>query len=83
VIGDAGVLVPERNPVALARAINRLTTDRALREELAARGRRRAERHFAWDQVARATVERVYAPALAHRRDTLDLAEREQEESLA
>jgi glycosyltransferase involved in cell wall biosynthesis len=83
VIGDAGLVVAERNPVALAHAIDRLTTDRALRQELAARGRRRAQRLFAWDQVARATVDRVYAPALAHRRDTLDIAEREQEESLA
>jgi glycosyltransferase involved in cell wall biosynthesis len=82
VIGDAGLVVPERNPVALARAIDRLTTDAALREELTARGRRRAERLFAWAQVARATVDRVYAPALAHRRDTLDIADREQEESL-
>ncbi|MBV9355639.1 MAG: glycosyltransferase family 4 protein [Chloroflexi bacterium] len=83
VIGDAGLVVPERNPVALARALDRLIADAALRQELAARGQRRAERFFAWDQVARATVDRVYGPALAHRRDALDIAEREQEESLA
>jgi glycosyltransferase involved in cell wall biosynthesis len=40
-VGDAGLLVDPRSPEALARAMQRLATDPGLREDLAARGRRR------------------------------------------
>ncbi len=44
--GEAGVLVPERDPASLATAIERLLSDPALRERLSTRGRRAvAERH--------------------------------------
>jgi glycosyltransferase involved in cell wall biosynthesis len=43
--GEAGVLVPARDEAALADAIERLLTDRAAREALAARGRGNLE-HF-------------------------------------
>jgi glycosyltransferase involved in cell wall biosynthesis len=71
VIGDAGLVVPERDPEALARALDRLLADPGLRAELAARGRARAAACFAWPVVARATLEQVYLPALAHRRQVL------------
>jgi glycosyltransferase involved in cell wall biosynthesis len=67
VIGDAGLLVPERDPGALAQAIDRVLSEPELRESLIERGRRRAQQHFAWPVVARQTVELLRA-ALAHRR---------------
>jgi glycosyltransferase involved in cell wall biosynthesis len=45
--GEAGLLVPERDPVALANAIQRLISDNALYEELATAGRTRVEESFA------------------------------------
>jgi len=46
VIGDAGLVVPEHNAAALARALARLMSDRDLRELLRLRGRARVERHY-------------------------------------
>ncbi|HEY7498518.1 MAG TPA: glycosyltransferase family 4 protein [Vicinamibacterales bacterium] len=54
VVGDAGVLVDERDDAALSDAIGRLLRNPAARAELAARGRARAEERFAWPVVARA-----------------------------
>lgn len=54
VAGDAAVLVPPTED-ALADAILRLARDPSLREELAARGARRARR-FSWRETARSTV---------------------------
>ncbi|MDA8190803.1 MAG: glycosyltransferase, partial [Gammaproteobacteria bacterium] len=45
--GDNGLLIPPRNPEALAEAIERLLSDAVLRRRLAKRGRERAEREFA------------------------------------
>jgi len=50
VIGDAGILVPPRDPRALAAALRRLINDRDLRSQLGERGRKRAETHFSWDE---------------------------------
>ena len=45
-IGDAGLVVPEGDPIALRRAIAALRADRAQGERLAAAGRRRFECEF-------------------------------------
>jgi glycosyltransferase involved in cell wall biosynthesis len=67
VIGDAGLVVPERDPLALAAAIDRLLTDAELRRTMVARGRLRVERRFAWPVVADQTLE-LFRSAVAHRR---------------
>ena len=46
VVGDAGLLVPPGNYYELARQIARLMDDRALREELGSKARRRVEEQF-------------------------------------
>lgn len=56
VIGDAGLVVPEGDPAALAAALERLVTDPCLRARLAARGRERVLCHFTQRQVAEETV---------------------------
>jgi glycosyltransferase involved in cell wall biosynthesis len=53
VIGDAGLVVGERDRDGWARALETLLADAAARRELGARGRARAEREFAWPVVAR------------------------------
>jgi phosphatidyl-myo-inositol dimannoside synthase len=57
VIDDAGVLVPEREPDAWTRTIERVLRDGSLRCELARRGRARVEARFAWPVVARQHLE--------------------------
>ena len=52
VLGDGGLIVPERNPAALAAAIERLRCDPALRRELGTRGGARAESQFSWERIA-------------------------------
>jgi glycosyltransferase involved in cell wall biosynthesis len=49
---DDAVLVPPKDPAALAAAIERLIKDPGLRDRLAEAGRRRVEESFAVDQVA-------------------------------
>ena len=56
--GREGLLVPPRSPRELADAIARLLGDRALREQMGAAGRARAE-EFSWPRVA-AKVEDYY-----------------------
>jgi glycosyltransferase involved in cell wall biosynthesis len=51
-MGEAGVVVPERDPAALAAALSRLAADTAERKRLGEAGRRRAERHFTWERIA-------------------------------
>ncbi len=62
VVGDAGILVSPGHVDALAEAIGRVTEDRALREEMRARGLERAKR-FTWRRSAEATIE-VYRKVL-------------------
>ncbi len=53
VIGNAGIVVPERDVGRLRAALQRLIEDSDLREHLAARGRVRVQRHFTHAVVAR------------------------------
>jgi glycosyltransferase involved in cell wall biosynthesis len=61
---DTGLLVPERDPPALARALRRLLGDRALGRRMGERGRRRAEAELTWDAVG-ARYREAYLAALA------------------
>jgi glycosyltransferase involved in cell wall biosynthesis len=61
--GDAALAVDPRDERALAGALERLLTDAALRDELRARGLRRAAA-FSWDLAARRTLA-VYQEAMA------------------
>lgn len=60
VVGNAGVLFPPGDAVALAREIGALLRDAPRRRELAAAGRQRVRKHFDWDQSA-ATLHSAYA----------------------
>ncbi len=59
VIGDAGLIVPESDPDALADALRRLQHDAALRAGLSRKGRERVLTHFTQKRIAEETV-RVY-----------------------
>jgi glycosyltransferase involved in cell wall biosynthesis len=52
VIGDAGIAVPPRDPLALRAALRRLLDDPALCRELGRAARERLERRFGWPAVA-------------------------------
>jgi glycosyltransferase involved in cell wall biosynthesis len=67
VIGDAGLVVPERDAVALARALDTLLTDDDLRRRLVAAGQARARARFDWSNVARQTLA-LFESAVAQRR---------------
>jgi len=54
VVADAGVVVPERDVLAWAHAIDRLLGDEAVLRDHAARGVERANARFGWPVVARA-----------------------------
>lgn len=52
VVGDAGVVVPVRDEVALADAIDRLLQNKRLLQELSHKGIERVKTHFNWDTAA-------------------------------
>ena len=63
--GESALLVPPRDPAALAAAILRLADDLALRARLGAGGRRLVEREFSEESIAAATLalwRRLLAP---------------------
>jgi glycosyltransferase involved in cell wall biosynthesis len=62
--GRTGVIVPERDPRALAAAISALLRDPARRSALGHAGRAMVEGRFGWDAAA-AAFERAYDRALA------------------
>jgi glycosyltransferase involved in cell wall biosynthesis len=64
--GGGIVLVPPRDPVALASAIGELLADHQRRAELGRQARENVERSFTWEQCGRATVE-AYGQALKMR----------------
>jgi glycosyltransferase involved in cell wall biosynthesis len=55
IAGDAAVLFDESSPESVARAIRRVLTDGALRQELVVRGRARRE-HFSWARTIETTL---------------------------
>jgi glycosyltransferase involved in cell wall biosynthesis len=65
VVGDdgAGVLVPPRDPVALAGEMRRLLEDRPLRQRMGEAARKRIEEAFSWEVAAKRTLE-VYEEVL-------------------
>jgi len=52
---DTGILIPPRDPSALAQAVSRLLQDSQLREDMGKAGRRRA-RAFDWEIIAARTL---------------------------
>lgn len=57
VVGDAGLLVPARDPKAISEALQRLVRDGELRRSLGAAARRRVEENFTWSAVAKRYVD--------------------------
>jgi glycosyltransferase involved in cell wall biosynthesis len=62
--GETGVLVPPKDPTALANALRTLLADAALRARMGAAGRQRVEEVFSVEQMVRKTVS-VYQRVLA------------------
>lgn len=61
--GETGLLVPARDPGAMAQAIARLLTDADVRKRMGRNGRAKVERAFTWEVIARRTLE-VYRAAV-------------------
>ena len=57
VLADAGLVVPEADVTAWAAVLGELIDNPARRAELGVRGRERAERRFAWPEIARQHLE--------------------------
>ncbi len=55
--GESGILVPEKDPVALANAFKRLEADPALIEKLLAGARKRIDECFTWDGIIERQIE--------------------------
>jgi glycosyltransferase involved in cell wall biosynthesis len=64
VVGDAGRIVPVRNPAALAQAVGELLRDPVERARLARRGRQRILDNFCWNRTAAALGE-LYGQVIA------------------
>jgi glycosyltransferase involved in cell wall biosynthesis len=60
-LGEAGVLLDSKAPELFAAAVHRVVSDRELRSELVARGRRRAAEHFGLERVGSILREYVVA----------------------
>ena len=61
---ESGILVPEKNPVALADAFKRLAADPSLTEHLLAGARKRISECFTWDGIIERQVE-VYKKVIS------------------
>jgi glycosyltransferase involved in cell wall biosynthesis len=66
VVGDAGRIVPRRNPAALAAAIGERLADEAARARLGQRGRQRIVERFCWSRAA-TTLGELYHQVVAER----------------
>jgi D-inositol-3-phosphate glycosyltransferase len=64
--GRTGVLVPPRDPAAIARAVRSLLDSPEQRAAFGRAGRERALAHYTWDRVAASTAQ-VYAQVIAAR----------------
>ena len=62
--GESGILVPEKNPVALADAFKRLAADPSLTEHLLAGARKRISDCFTWDGIIERQIE-VYKKVIS------------------
>ena len=58
VVGDAGIVTPEGDPAALARALERLLSSQGERDSFALRGRERVRERFTWSAIATAVAVR-------------------------
>jgi glycosyltransferase involved in cell wall biosynthesis len=67
--GETGLLVPPRDPGAIASAIRTLLEDRSLRMRMGGAGARRARAHYTWEAVAR-SAEAGYERMLPEHRIT-------------
>ena len=67
VVGDAGILVPPADPVALTDAIALLFDNPGKRNEYSALGRKRILENFSWKDAARHTLD-VYVQAIERTR---------------
>jgi len=56
VLGDAGLVFPERNPQRLAEVLREIMDNSVLRGRLAAAGRARVLANFTWERVAKQTA---------------------------
>ena len=62
---QTGILVPEKDPVALGKAISRLLTDNELSLRLAEQGYEFVREYFGWETISRKWVdyyERILEP---------------------
>jgi glycosyltransferase involved in cell wall biosynthesis len=66
IVGDAGLVVPRHDAVAMAEALQRVLSDETLARRLSLRARRRAEERYAMDRYVDRTVE-VYLRLLGGR----------------
>ena len=62
---ESGILVPEKDPVALANAFKRLASDPSLVEKLLAGARKRIDECFTWDGIIERQV-KVYNKVISH-----------------
>ena len=63
--GESGILVPEKDPVALADAFKRLASDPSLTGKLLAGARKRIDECFTWDGIIERQV-KVYNKVISH-----------------
>jgi glycosyltransferase involved in cell wall biosynthesis len=57
VVGDCGIIVPVRDPEAIAQAIEELINNPDKRSELSKRGRERILKYFSWKVAAHEMVD--------------------------
>ena len=70
ILGEGGLVFPERNPAALAFAIAHLKANPAQMREMGRIGRQQVERNFTWRRVAEQMRE-VYSRCLESRSETI------------
>jgi glycosyltransferase involved in cell wall biosynthesis len=73
--GQTGLLVPPRDEIALADAMEKLLLDRRLRDSLATGAARFAREKLSWPRIAEVTYE-TYRTAIDSRRHDREAAER-------